>query len=134
VLGLLGAGAACLAAGWIWGLWYPINKHLCTSSFVLWAGGWCFLLLAVFYGVIDVLGWRAWAFPFVVIGANALLAYVVSHLFGNQIARISGVLFAGLARHLERFGWQSFVFATGSVLVLWLILWSLYRKRIFWRV
>ena len=52
---------------------------------VLWSGGWCFLLLALFYGAIDVLGWRAWAFPLVVVGANPLLAYVLSHLFIDQI-------------------------------------------------
>ncbi len=131
---LLGAGAAGLALGWFWGFWYPINKHLCTSSMVFWAGGWCFLLMALFYAVIDVLRWRAWAFPLVVIGSNSLLAYMASHLFGSQIAGMSGVLFAGLARHLARFGWQPFVFAMGNVLVLWSVLWLLYRHKIFWRV
>ena len=76
-LGLAAAGAVCLLLGWAWGPWFPIIKNLWTSSFVLFAGGWSLLLLALFYGVIDVLGFRAWAFFFVVIGANAITIYLL---------------------------------------------------------
>src|SRR5262249_12421290 len=73
-IGLAVAGAACVAAGLYWGEYapaeyqFPIIKNLWTSSYVLYAGGWSLLLLALFYGVIDGLGWRWWAFFFVVIG------------------------------------------------------------------
>lgn len=76
---LLGLG--CLAAGKIWGLWFPIIHHLWTSTLVLYAGGWSFLLLAIFYLIIDVWGFKKWSFPFVVIGMNAIAVYVATHLF-----------------------------------------------------
>ena len=58
---------------------FPMNKHLVTSSMVLWAGGWCYLLMAAFYLVIDVWRFSAWAFPFTVIGMNAIAAYMIAH-------------------------------------------------------
>ena len=70
------AGAACLGLGFLWGREFPIIKILWTSSFVLVAGGWSLLLLALFYTVIDVLKLRAWAFFFVVIGVNAITIYI----------------------------------------------------------
>ena len=84
-----------LTLGWVWSFWFPVIKPLSTSSFVLSAAGRSFLLLALFYGVLDVLGWRFWAVPLVVLGANALLAYVLSHLFMTQICQMSMVLAGG---------------------------------------
>ena len=134
LLGLVVAGVGSLALGWLWSFWFPIIKPLFTSSMVLWASGWCFLLLALFYGLIDILRWRVWAFFFVVIGANALFAYMVSHVFGAQISGMSGVLFTGLARHLQPFGLSSFTWSFGYVLIMWFMLWFLYRHKLFWRV
>jgi predicted acyltransferase len=134
LLGLVAAGVGSLALGWAWSFWFPIIKPLFTSSMVLWACGWCFLLLALFYALTDILRWRAWAFPFVVIGANALFAYMVPHLFSAQISGMSGVLFNGLAKHLQPLGLASIVRSFGYVLIMWLILWFLYRKKLFWRV
>jgi predicted acyltransferase len=133
-LGLLAAGAACLALGWLWSCWFPIIKPLFTSSMVLWASGWSLLLLALCYGVTDVLGWRRWTYPCVVIGANAIFAYMVSHVFDAQISGMSGVLFDGLASHLEPSGLSSVVWSAGYVLIMWFMLWVLYRHKIFWRV
>ena len=62
---LTASGLGCLLGGWLWSFAFPIIKHIWTSSMVLWSGGWCLLLLALFYGVIDVLGYRRWAFFFV---------------------------------------------------------------------
>src|SRR6185295_10856866 len=95
LLGLVMAGVGCLALGWLWSFWFPIIKPLFTSSMVLWASGLSLLLLALFYGLTDVLGWRAWAYAFVVIGSNAIFAYMVPHIFGNQISGMSGALFGG---------------------------------------
>lgn len=134
LLWLLAAGVAGLVLGWAWGLWFPINKPLWTSSMVLWSGGWCFLLLALFYGIIDVLHWRAWAVPLVVIGANPLLAYMLSHLFMKEIDGIGLVLFGGLGNLVEPCGWAPVVRTAGAVAVLWTLLGFLYRKKIFWRV
>lgn len=134
LLWLLAAGVGGLALGWVWGLWFPINKPLWTSSMVLWSGGWCFLLLALFYGVIDVLRWRAWALPLVVIGANPLLAYVLSHLFMKEIDGMGLVIFGGLRSMVEPCGWAPVVRTAASVVILWGFLGFLFRKKIFWRV
>ncbi|MCC7335838.1 MAG: DUF5009 domain-containing protein [Pirellulaceae bacterium] len=134
LLGLIGAGLVSLSLGWLWSFWFPIIKPIFTSSMVLWASGWCLLLLALFYLLVDMLRWRAWAFPFIVIGSNALFAYMVSHVFGTQISGMSGVLFSGVARHLQPFGLASLVWSFGYVLILWLMLWFLYRNKLFWRV
>ncbi|MCA9433256.1 MAG: DUF5009 domain-containing protein, partial [Candidatus Omnitrophica bacterium] len=63
-IGLLGAGVVSLGIALVWNRFFPINKLMWTSSYVLFAGGWSLLLLAIFYLVIDVWGWSAWAFPF----------------------------------------------------------------------
>src|SRR5206468_900339 len=79
----LAAGFAGLASGWLLGVMgiCPVVKRIWTPSFTLWSGGWCFLLLAAFYVVIDVLGRRRWAFPLIVIGTNSIAAYLMSWLF-----------------------------------------------------
>ena len=63
----------------LWNLDFPINKNLWTSSFVLHVGGWSLLLLSLFYFVIDVLGYKQWAFFFRVIGMNSILIYISGH-------------------------------------------------------
>ena len=89
---LAGAGGACLLTGWLWGFAFPIIKHIWTSSMVLWSGGWCLLLLALFYWVMDVLGYRRWAFFFIVFGMNAIVAYMAPDII--PFMRISGTLFS----------------------------------------
>ncbi len=86
------SGIVLMAAGYWWGVQFPVIKRLWTSSFVLVAGGWSVLLLAGFYYLIEVRGWRGWAQPFVWIGSNALTIYLVSRLvsFENLSARFVG--------------------------------------------
>ena len=132
VVALMGLGLACLVGGFAWATWLglPIIKHIWTSSMVLWAGGWSFLLLAVFYLVIDVIGWRRGAFFFTVIGMNAITIYVASHLISFE--QISEGLVGGLARHAGAAG-PPLVAAT-SLGLGWLLLYHLYRQKIFLRV
>jgi predicted acyltransferase len=127
---LAGCGLACLVGGWLGGLWLPIIKHLWTPTMVLWAGGWSLLLLALFFGAIDVLGWRRWCFPFVVIGANAIIAYMIEPLldFSAIVRHVCG----GLCAHAGR--GEGFALALCTALALWGLLYLLYRKRIFLRV
>ena len=127
---LTAAGFGCLLAGWLWGFAFPIIKHIWTSSMVLWSGGWCLLLLALFYWLIDVLGCRRWAFPFTVLGMNAIVAYMAPDIIPFSL--ISNTLFAGLAKHLGMFG--NFLVAFGTFGVLWLGVYHLYRRRIFIRI
>ena len=130
VMGLAGAGVVGLLFGWAWGLWFPIIKNLWTSSFVLFAGGWSLLLLALFYGVIDLLLWRAWAFFFVVIGANAITAYLLPHVIDFE--KVGHFFLGGVQRHAGAFG--PVVAALGVLAAQWLLLLYLYRRRLFLRV
>jgi predicted acyltransferase len=125
-------GALCLAGGWLWAEWlgFPIIKHIWTSSMVLWAAGWSFLLLAMFYLLIDVVGWSRWAFPFVVIGANAITMYVAYHFI--PFREIAEGLVGGLARHMYRGG--PVLIELSAVLLIWLAAWHMHRQRIFVRV
>ncbi len=75
---LIAAGLLLLIAGWVWHLQFPVIKKLWTSSFVLVAGGWSAILLGVFYGIIEVAGWKAWTKPFVWVGANPIMMYLCS--------------------------------------------------------
>ena len=74
------AGIVLLIVGYIWGLQFPVIKRIWTSTYVLVAGGYCLLLLAAFYYVVDILRWRKWATPFLWIGANAIIAYVLASI------------------------------------------------------
>ncbi|HMJ91071.1 MAG TPA: DUF5009 domain-containing protein, partial [Candidatus Acidoferrum sp.] len=77
------AGVAGLASGWLLGALEicPAVKRIWTPTWVLFSGGGCFLLLAAFYGIIDVMRMKRWAFPLVVIGMNSIAAYCIAHLF-----------------------------------------------------
>ena len=97
---------------------------------VLWSGGWCLLLLALFYGVIDVLCYRRWAFFFFVFGMNAIVAYITPDLI--NFCEISSTTFAGLARHLGMFG--DLLLTGGTVGILWGGLYYMYRKKTFVRI
>jgi predicted acyltransferase len=129
---LTGLGLALLAGGWAWSEWLglPIIKHIWTSSMVLWAAGWSFLLLALFYLLIDIAGVRAWAFPFIVIGMNAITIYVAN--FFIPFREIAERLVGGLAEHFGRGG--PIVVEFIAVLLAWLLLYHLYRQRIFLRI
>jgi predicted acyltransferase len=126
---LAGVGLACVILGELWNPLLPINRHIWTSSLIVWTGGWCLLLLALFYAVIDVAGIRRWAFFFVVIGANALLAYVFAEVYGRTM---SGVLVNNLAAQWSP-PYDELLQAGAEVGVLWLILLYLYRNRTFLR-
>ncbi len=130
VLWLLAAGCGCIVAGLLWHLRFPIIKHLWTSSFVLLSGGLCFMLLAVFYLVIDVLNLKKWAFGFVVIGMNAIAVYMATHLINFR--NIGGVFVGGLEKYAGN--WYPLIYALAGFAVVWLILLWLYRKKTFIKI
>lgn len=90
--GLVAAGVVLVALGWLWGIQFPVIKNLWTSSFVLVAGGWSVLLLAAFYQVVDVWRVQGWARPFMWVGTNSLLIYLVSNVvdFAKLSERFAG--------------------------------------------
>ncbi len=130
------AGGIGLAAGWLVGALgiCPVVKRIWTPSWVLFSGGWCFLLLAGFYVVIDLWQRRAWAFPLVVVGMNSIAAYCLDWLCGGFISK-------SLTTHLgpdffKLFGdaYEPFFHGAVELLIFWLLLYWLYRRRIFLRI
>jgi predicted acyltransferase len=127
VLALVGGGVGSLALGLAWGTVFPIITRLWTSSYTLYSNGWCMLLFALFYWIIDVKGYRKWAFFFKVIGLNALTIYLLQELFDFKY--IADIFAAGLARHSGIYG----VLVLGIAIVAskWLFLYFLYLRKIF---
>ncbi|MFW5656208.1 MAG: acyltransferase family protein [Bacteroidota bacterium] len=126
------AGLAAVGLGMLWDLHFPINKNLWTSSFVLFAGGWSLILLSIFYLIIDVWGFRKWAFFFKVIGLNSITIYMVQwNLINFQTA--NNFLFGGL---IDAFNppLRAVIASLGYITCMWLFLYILYKKKIFLKV
>ncbi len=136
VRGLFVAGALLLGAGWLWGLSFPINKSLWTSSYVLFTAGWAALLLGLLVELIDVRGWRAWARPCAVFGRNAILLFVGSGLF------VRTLMWFGWIDSIYQIGFRSWLppypaslsFAVANLLFWYAILWAMDRRRIYLKV
>jgi predicted acyltransferase len=128
---LAGAGIVSLLLAQLWNLDFPINKNMWSSSFVLQTTGLSLILLAVFYYVIDVLGYKSWAFFFKVIGMNSILIYI-SGKFIDWDYTTTG-FFQWLIQ-LVRNPFNVVVFAVCMIFLKWLLLYVLYRKKLFLRV
>lgn len=130
-LWLLAAAVVCGVLAWAWNFDFPINKKLWTSSFVLAVGSYSFACLAIFYYIIDVKGWKKWAFPLKVIGMNSITIYLLQRIV--SISSINNFFFGGLAG-LCGDPWGKVITSAGYVLVCWLILYFLYKKDVFLKV
>jgi predicted acyltransferase len=144
VLAIAGAGA--LTAGLAWGVVFPINKNLWTSSYVVFTAGFAALLLAACYWIIDIKGWRGWTAPFVVLGVNAITLFVVSALLVKTLAliRVTGV--DGRSVAISTWAYRqwfvplaspknaSLLYSIANLVILFGLLWWMYRRRIFLRV
>jgi predicted acyltransferase len=124
-------GIISLVLAQAWNLVFPINKNLWTSSFVLHAGGFSLLLLALFYYVIDVLGYKKWAFFFTVIGMNSILIYMSSRVINWNYARDGFFQWLG---QLVGSPYGAFVMVFCFLAVKWAFLYFLYKKKVFLRV
>jgi predicted acyltransferase len=131
VLFMFVTGIVFLVLGKLWDYVFPINKNLWTSSFVLFVGGWSLVLLAVFYWIIDVQNWNRWAWILAVIGMNSILIYMAQHFidFGHTSER----LFRGVVKYFSE-PYQKVFYAIGYVVVEWLFLYFLYKKKVFLKV
>jgi predicted acyltransferase len=136
VLWLIVAGAAGLAAGWGLGMLgvCPVVKRIWTPSWVLFSGGWCFLFLAGFYVVMDILGVRFWAFPLRVIGMNSIAAYFMDHLFGSFIRKSFSIHLGKDAFKVLGAPYEPFLEGAAVLLVFWLILYWMYRHKVFLKI
>jgi predicted acyltransferase len=145
VRGLAMAGALGVAAGCAWHFFFPIYKPLWTSSYVLFTAGAGCLLLALCSWVIDMHGWRRWDRPFLWLGSNAILVYVLSMFFAVQgyVLKVAeGGEDVGVQDWLYRHWFAPFAQPNNASLAfavcytaLWtLVAWGLYRKKIFIRL
>jgi predicted acyltransferase len=112
----------------------PVVKRIWTPSWVLFSGGWCFLFLAGFYLVVDVWGYRAWAFPLVVIGMNSIAAYCSDHLFDDFIYNNLTIHLGTKAFKIFGDAYEPLAHGAAALLISWLLLYWLYRKKIFLRI
>jgi predicted acyltransferase len=144
--GMFFVGACAIAVGWAWHFWFPINKSLWTSSYVVFTAGMALQLLGICYWLVDLKGYRTWAKPFVIFGVNALALFVFSGLLARlmgiiKIPRADGSslalqpyiyknLFASWAAPLN----ASLFYAITYIFFWLLLMWLLYRKNIFIKV
>jgi len=124
-------GALFILLAQVWNGVFPINKNLWSSSFVLMVGGLSLLLLAAFYYVIDVLGYKKWAFFFTVIGMNSILIYLSGHFIDWEYA--TNGFFQWLGQWVGD-PYNAVVLAICYVGIKWLFLYFMYRKKVFLRV
>jgi predicted acyltransferase len=142
IAGLIGVGAAAMIAGQLLHYIFPINKNLWTSTFVVFTSGFAMIVLAACMWIVDVKSWKKWAWPFLVFGSNAITAFFIAtelailstrfhvHAGGRTITwhgYVYNHFFANLATPKN----ASLLFAIFFVLLCFLPMWLLYRKRIF---
>jgi len=147
LLYISGAGAVMILLALLWGQVFPINKPIWTSSYVLYTGGIASILLSLFYWLIDVIKWRKWAQFFVVYGVNPLFGYALSVVWVKILFNISlmnpetgemtngytwlySTVFAPVFGNLN----GSLMFALFHIIIFWLILFILYKRKIFIKI
>ena len=135
-------GSLMIILGWIWGLMFPINKQLWTSSYVLYTAGIGTIILSEMIWLIDIMNYNKWTFPFIVFGSNSIFRYALSGIWAKILLKIrfslngdeiSGysylyqTVFLPIAGNIN----GSLLFAIFHVFAFWLILFWMYKKKIF---
>jgi predicted acyltransferase len=141
-LGLLGGAIAGLLLGKIWGHWFPINKKLWTSSYVLFAAGCSLLGLSLCYWAIEIKQWkRGWTFPWIVFGSNAIAAYVFSELLSPLLGDITfhhktlgAIIYSHVFAHVPDPSFGSLLYSLSYVAVCFIPALILYKKKIFIKI
>ncbi len=123
-------GIALIAIGELWGIMQPIIKRIWSGSMTVYSGGWCFLLLAVFYWWIDVKGHKRKTEWLLYYGCNAITAYVIGEIINFR--SIVASLLHGCEQYIGE--WYPLLLTTGNSLILFAILAILYKHKIFLKV
>jgi len=129
---ILAFGVVLVLLGYVWDFGFPINKRLWTSSFVLYAGGFSVMFLAVFYLIIDVWGFRKWAFPFVIIGTNSILIYMAAEGMVD-FKYTAGFVFNGVIQYAPLV-WQPVFGAVSVTFVQLCLLYVCYKNKLFLKI
>ena len=147
ISGMMLFGILGILVGEIWNRWFPINKNLWTSSFVLFSGGLALLSLSLLYWVVEVKRWRGvWTMPILVFGMNAIAGFVADSMIYGP-----GYTFTGKGPNGATMNWHeaaqawleaagigtanaSLVYSLGAVAICWILLWFLWRKKIFLKI
>lgn len=144
--GLAAGAAVCLALGYLWSLWFPLNKNLWTSSYVLVSAGYSLALLTLAYWVVEQRGWsKGWTWIWLVFGTNAIAAYMFSELLASGLWNIhvnSGGQRVSVIDYVLRYvfyripnaGWATFTYSVFITAVCFMPLWILYRRKIFLKI
>ena len=139
-------GSFFLLAGVIMDIWFPINKNLWTSSYVIFMAGWALVCFSVFYWLIDVKGHVKWARPFVIYGMNAIAVYVLSDILEVLLVLITFTGPDGSPLTLKALLYNnvfaaffspvhaSTLFAAAFVLVMYFVAWTMWKRKWFFRV
>ncbi len=150
-VGLVAGAALCLALGYFWSIWFPVNKKLWTSSYVLVAGGWSLTAFAAFYWAIEQKGWfrqgrsKAVIWPWLVFGSNAITAYMISELLPGILDNIhfrwDGLMMNAMGwshlcifSHIPDPGWAAFAYSMTFTVICFVPVCVLYRKKIFLKI
>src|SRR6202050_2432063 len=145
-LGMLVFGVIGLILGKTWGIWFPINKKLWTSSFVLFTARFALVCLALCFWATDIKRWRrAWTKPFLIFGRNAITAYVIADFFAVLLyavnTRVNGQMMNAQQIIFQRFfaplgspSFSSLLFSLAFVLLCLLPIWLMDRKKIFLKI
>jgi predicted acyltransferase len=150
-LGLVVGAAACLALGYTWSIWFPLNKKMWTSSYALVAAGWSLLLFALVYWAVEQRGWgreglsKRLVWPWLVFGLNAITVYMISELLGPAIEMIHlntggrrmdalHDMYFHVFMYIPDPGWRAFAYSVVYTAVCFIPVWILYRKKIFIKI
>ena len=150
-LGLIAGSALCLTIGYIWSIWFPLNKKMWTSTFVLVAAGWSLAILALTFFLAEDRLWtrnglgKALSRPWLIFGSNAIAAYMVSELLPGLLDLIHfnvdgrratplHMMEAHLGALIADPGWAAFAYSVSYTAICFIPIWVLYRKKIFLKV
>lgn len=116
----------------IWDNWHPIIKKLWTSSFVLFSGGICILLLALFYLIIDIWNVRRGTKCMIVLGSNAIFGYIAWHLLSKSFMIAAKKFCEGLFQYIP--AWQQTLTFFCGFIILFILLNYMYKNKTFIKI